>query len=37
MVSLQGNQIVEVPLEQGTGALKTVDQHLYDLAKIFFG
>jgi 6-phosphofructokinase 1 len=37
MVSLQGNRIVDVPLEQGTGALKTVDKHLYDIAKIFFG
>ncbi len=37
MVSLQGNQIVGVPIEQGTGALKTVDMGLYKIAKIFFG
>ncbi len=37
MVSLQGNKIVEVPIEQGTGALKTVDMELYKIAKIFFG
>ncbi len=37
MVSLQGNQIVAVPIAQATGTLKTVDRRLYDLAKIFFG
>ena len=37
MVSLQGNKIVGVPIEQGTGVLKTVDMELYNLAKIFFG
>ena len=37
MVSLQGNKIVAVPLEQGTGSLKTVDMGLYQIAKIFFG
>ncbi|MBI3321809.1 MAG: 6-phosphofructokinase [Candidatus Omnitrophica bacterium] len=37
MVSLQGNKIVSVPIEQGTGALKTVDMELYTIAKIFFG
>lgn len=37
MVSLQGNQVVGVPIEQGTKALKTVDLKLYDTAKIFFG
>ncbi|MBI4341792.1 MAG: 6-phosphofructokinase [Candidatus Omnitrophica bacterium] len=37
MVSLQGNKIVAVPIEQGTGTLKTVDMGLYNLAKIFFG
>ena len=37
MVSLQGNKIVAVPIEQGTGALKTVDMDLYKIAKIFFG
>jgi len=37
MVSLHGNKIVAVPLEQGTGTLKTVDPQLYDIARIFFG
>jgi len=37
MVSLQGNKIVAVPLEQGTSSLKTVDMELYEIAKIFFG
>ncbi len=37
MVSLQGNKIVDVPIEQATGSLKTVDMELYGLAKIFFG
>ena len=36
MVSLQGNKIVGVPIEQGTGTLKTLDMGLYDVAKIFF-
>jgi 6-phosphofructokinase 1 len=37
MVSLQGSKIVSVPIEQATGALKTVDMDLYQIAKIFFG
>ena len=37
MVSLQGNQIVAVPVEQGTGTLKTVDMNLYNVSKVFFG
>ena len=37
MVSLQGNHIVAVPIEQGTGKLKTVDPDLYELSKVFFG
>ena len=37
MVSLQGNKIVAVPLEQGTSTLKTVDMDLYAIAKVFFG
>ena len=37
MVSLQGTQIVAVPLSAATAALKTVDPDLYNLAKIFFG
>ncbi|MFH1875448.1 MAG: ATP-dependent 6-phosphofructokinase [Candidatus Omnitrophota bacterium] len=37
MVSLRGADIVAVPLEEATRALKTVDLKLYDIAKIFFG
>jgi 6-phosphofructokinase 1 len=37
MVSLQGNRIVSVPLEEGVAGQKTVDMDLYDMAKIFFG
>ncbi|MBL7155722.1 MAG: 6-phosphofructokinase [Candidatus Omnitrophica bacterium] len=37
MVSLKGNDIVDVPLEDAVGTLKTVDMKLYDIAKIFFG
>ncbi|MDD5679915.1 MAG: ATP-dependent 6-phosphofructokinase [Candidatus Omnitrophica bacterium] len=37
MVSLSGNEIIDVPLEKAVGKLKTVDMNLYDVAKIFFG
>ena len=37
MVSLRGNQIVDVSIEAGVGTLKTVDNDLYALAKVFFG
>jgi 6-phosphofructokinase 1 len=37
MVSLQGNDIAAVPLEDATKSLKLVPNELYDLAKIFFG
>lgn len=37
MVSLQGNEIVDVPLIEATKKLKTLDLRLYDVAKIFFG
>jgi len=37
MVSLKGNQIVDVPLESATAKLKTLDLKLYEIAKIFFG
>lgn len=37
MVSLQGNKVVGVPIDEGTGTLKTVDKDLYSIAKIFFG
>lgn len=37
MVSLQGNKIVSIPIEDSVGALKTVDPQFYELAEIFFG
>lgn len=37
MVSLSGNDIVDVPLEKATGTIKTVGEDLYNVAKIFFG
>ena len=37
MVSLSGNEIIDVPLEKAVGKLKTVDMNIYDVAKIFFG
>ena len=37
MVSLQGNKIVVVPLDDEAVKMKTVDPELYTLAKSFFG
>jgi phosphofructokinase-like protein len=37
MVALNGNQIVEVPVEAGVGELKTLDLKLYEMASTFFG
>ena len=37
MASLKGSQIVDVPLEDATKKLKTLDLKLYEIAKIFFG
>lgn len=37
MVSLQGRQIVSVPLADAVGQLKTVPPDYYELAQIFFG
>jgi phosphofructokinase-like protein len=37
MVSLQGNRMVAVPLEEATAQIKTVDQDLYEIAEAFFG
>jgi len=37
MVSLQGNEIVSVPLSRAVEKLKVVDKKLYDIAKVFFG
>ena len=37
MASLKGNDIVEVPIQEAVGTLKTVDMKLYETAKLFFG
>jgi len=37
MVSLKGNKIVDVALEEAIAELKTLDMEIYDIAKIFFG
>ena len=37
MVSLQGNEIVAIPLADAVNQLKVVDQELYDIATVFFG
>lgn len=37
MASLWGNKIIAVPLEAAVAKIKTVDNELYEIAKIFFG
>lgn len=37
MVALRGTKIVDVPIEEGVNALKTLDMEVYDIAKVFFG
>lgn len=37
MTALQGNTIVEAPIEQGVGSVKTLDMELFNIAKVFFG
>jgi 6-phosphofructokinase 1 len=37
MVAVKGNEIVPVPLERATAQLRTVDEHLYNVAATFFG
>lgn len=38
MASLKGSEVVEVPIADAVGTLKTVDMKLYnDIAKLFFG
>jgi len=37
MAALSGNKIIDVPIEQAVGTLKTVDMELYNIAKEFFG
>lgn len=37
MVALHGNRIIDVPLEEAVGTLKTLGMDFYDLAALFFG
>lgn len=37
MVALQGNRIVDVPLEEGVKKTKQVDMDVYRVAEVFFG
>jgi len=37
MVALSGNKIIDVPIEEATSVLKTVDMEFYEIAKVFFG
>jgi len=37
MVALAGIKIIDVPIDDAVKALKTVDNELYDIAKVFFG
>jgi len=37
MVALSGNKIVDVPIKNAVSALKTVDNDMYEIAKVFFG
>ena len=37
MASLQGNEIVDVPLADAVAELKTVPPHWYEVARAFFG
>jgi ATP-dependent phosphofructokinase / diphosphate-dependent phosphofructokinase len=37
MVALAGNKIIAVPLEDAVKQLKTVDEDMYNIAKVFFG
>ena len=37
MVALAGNKIIAVPLEDAVTKLKTVDEEMYNIARVFFG
>ena len=37
MVALQGNKIVDIPLEEGVKQTKTVDMEIFKVAEVFFG
>jgi len=36
MAALQGNEIVDIPITEAIGKLKTVDKDLYEVAQVFF-
>ena len=37
MIALRGTDVVRVPIAEGVTESKTVDQHLFDTAAVFFG
>lgn len=37
MVALQGNEVVEIPLETVSQGIKTVDEGIYEMSKTFWG
>ncbi|MDP8253087.1 MAG: 6-phosphofructokinase [Candidatus Kaelpia aquatica] len=37
VVALKGNEIVDIPIEEVLGTLKTVDEKIYSIAATFFG
>lgn len=37
MAALQGNKIIDIPLEEGVKQTKTVDMEIYKVAEVFFG
>jgi hypothetical protein len=37
MASLQGNNIVSVPLDEAVERIKHLDEKIYQVAKVFFG
>jgi 6-phosphofructokinase 1 len=36
MVALQGNHVVDVPIKEGIGKIKSLDMDLYNVAEVFF-
>jgi 6-phosphofructokinase 1 len=36
-IALRGEELVTVPIEEGIGVMKSADNHLFDVASIFFG
>ena len=37
VVALKGNEIIDIPIEEVLGKLKTVDDDIYNIAATFFG